>query len=265
MNHIVTGLCAVLSFILCILSHLYIDEKKLNDKKIVSQETEADISENAEVSDSNAAESEAESKENRKSETHAGLLTMFVNKIKDLNVKQWVIVAISIILVSGSCFWVQMYDNITWMAKVKVCITLEMLLSAMIIDIYIKKIPNLLIVSAYILRCVLFIPEFIFFKDDFFVTLLGSLIGFAVSFIIFYILSLITRGGIGMGDVKLISAMGFLIGIAGTFYSLFYGMFICMITAVCFLVSRKRKLKDQFPFGPFIFLGFIVAVFLGTF
>ncbi len=262
MNYIVTGLCAVLSFIICILSHLYIDKRKADDEKAVSED---DTTVKAKISDKNEEETSNEkSTFQLDSETHTGLITMFLNKIKELDLKQWILIIVAVVFASFSAFWVQHY-NITWISVVKIFIAVEMLMSAMIVDMYIKKIPNVLVVSVYILRCALFIPEYIFFKDNFLATLIGSLIGFAVSFIVFYLLSLVTKGGIGMGDVKLISAMGCLVGIGGTFYSLFYGMFVCMITAICFLVSKKRKLKDHFPFGPFIFFGFIAAILLGTF
>ena len=44
---------------------------------------------------------------------------------------------------------------------------MEMLISASIIDKQIKKIPNKLVVSAYLIRVILFVPEYFLFNDTF--------------------------------------------------------------------------------------------------
>jgi len=78
--------------------------------------------------------------------------------------------------------------------------------------------------------------------------------GFFIS-IIAIALSLISGGGLGMGDVKLIIALGFCMGnfqqsLSAIFVSLIIGLF-------WMLVSRKRII----PFAPALLVGFISSNF----
>ena len=94
---------------------------------------------------------------------------------------------------------------------------------------------------------------------------MGSVFGFAISFFVFFLMSILTKSGIGMGDVKLVSAMGCLIGLSGTFFSVFYGMVVCMFMAIGFIAFKKRKVKDKIAFAPFIYIGYLITMILGKF
>lgn len=76
---------------------------------------------------------------------------------------------------------------------------------------------------------------------------------------------LISRGGVGMGDVKLLSAMGFLLGLYGSICVLLYAQLAALVCAVILLVSRKATWKDTLPFAPFFTAGFLLCLILGTY
>jgi prepilin signal peptidase PulO-like enzyme (type II secretory pathway) len=76
------------------------------------------------------------------------------------------------------------------------------------------------------------------------------------------ILAVASRGGIGMGDVKL----AFLLG-AGLGYAVLGGLVLAMaatfVVSVAILVRRGLGArKEMIPFGPFLALGAILALFL---
>lgn len=76
------------------------------------------------------------------------------------------------------------------------------------------------------------------------------------------VIALATRGGIGMGDVKL----AFLIG-AGLGYAVLDAIVVTVLAtflvAIGILASRGMKArKETIPFGPFLVLGALVALFL---
>jgi leader peptidase (prepilin peptidase) / N-methyltransferase len=75
-------------------------------------------------------------------------------------------------------------------------------------------------------------------------------------------LSLVSRGGIGMGDVKL----AFLLG-AGLGWHVVGGLILAMLATfiVSIAILARRGLgarKDTIPFGPFLALGAVLALFL---
>ena len=254
MIYVVTALCAVVSLLNCILSFVYIDRRKLKE---TAETAEEEKNNNSEVS-----LSEAETTEN---EPHTGLITSIISKLKSLTKKQWVCTASLAVITSAGLFWALLCYDLSVTSEIRIAVAAEMLLAATVIDFHIKKIPNKLILGAYIARCIIFIPEYFIYGEDFLGVMLSSIIGFVLCFIVFFLMSLATKGGIGMGDVKLISAVGCLLGVAGTFYTILFGMIVCMLAGIGLILFKKKKMKDKLAFGPFIYFGFLVAILLGTF
>ncbi|HEY2354882.1 MAG TPA: prepilin peptidase [Gaiellaceae bacterium] len=78
-----------------------------------------------------------------------------------------------------------------------------------------------------------------------------------------FIVALIAPGGMGMGDVKLMLVLGAMLG-ATVSVAFFVGMLAAMVPAIVLFArygvgARKVKL----PFGPWLALGAVVALFLG--
>jgi len=266
MIYVVTGFCLLVSFAICVFSLVYAENRKQKEAVLEAVEASEESSEEQESEDKKIGENSDE--ENKGTKQDASLRTTFFYKIKTLTVWQWVIfVLISIASSALLCLetvWIQSNSN-NWITIIKLFLTMEMLISASIIDKQIKKIPNKLVVSAYLIRVILFVPEYFLFNDTFFRVLMGSVFGFAISFFVFFLMSILTKSGIGMGDVKLVSAMGCLIGLSGTFFSVFYGMVVCMFMAIGFIAFKKRKVKDKIAFAPFIYIGYLITMLLGTF
>lgn len=72
--------------------------------------------------------------------------------------------------------------------------------------------------------------------------------------------ALLTGNGIGTGDIKLLSALALLGGIYTVGGALIFGMLICSLAAVVLLLCKKKTMKESLPFGPFVFIGYIITV-----
>ncbi len=72
--------------------------------------------------------------------------------------------------------------------------------------------------------------------------------------------SMLTRGGIGMGDIKLLGSLSLLGGVMLITGTLFFSALLSAGTAIILLVARKKTLQDAIPFGPFIWAGFLLTV-----
>jgi len=71
-------------------------------------------------------------------------------------------------------------------------------------------------------------------------------------------------GGMGMGDVKLAFLMGAALGKTVP-VALFVGMLAAMVPGIVLLVRHGRAARKMgVPFGPFLALGSVVALFAGT-
>ena len=78
--------------------------------------------------------------------------------------------------------------------------------------------------------------------------LFGAIVGFAVMLVIF----VISRGGMGGGDVKLSAAVGLWLGVEGTLLFLLLAFIIGGIISMLLLVSGVKSKGDAIPFGPFL-------------
>lgn len=87
-----------------------------------------------------------------------------------------------------------------------------------------------------------------------------------LSFLLFFALYTFTRGrGMGFGDVKLASAIGFFLG----FPNIIIGMYVAFLTAmivsiILILMGRKKFKGGTIAFGPFLSIGALVGYFFGT-
>ncbi len=76
---------------------------------------------------------------------------------------------------------------------------------------------------------------------------------------------LISRGGIGMGDIKLFAAASLLLGLYGGICSLALAQLAALVAAVLLLLTKKATWKDSIPFAPFLAAGFLICLILGTY
>jgi leader peptidase (prepilin peptidase)/N-methyltransferase len=79
----------------------------------------------------------------------------------------------------------------------------------------------------------------------------------------FFVAALAYPGGMGMGDVKLALLLGFMLGRTVPI-AIFVAMLAALVPSVILLVRHGRSArKMKIPFGPFLALGGIVALFAG--
>lgn len=129
-------------------------------------------------------------------------------------------------------------------------------------DMELMMIPNLCSLVLLGGRILTIVAEFIWMKDEAMAWLLNSLIALVISLLLLLIMAKVTRGGLGMGDVKLFSSLGFLCGVRAVCFTLMFAFLLCALASTGLLLSRKKQLKDSLPLGPFIWLGYGVTVLL---
>jgi leader peptidase (prepilin peptidase)/N-methyltransferase len=79
----------------------------------------------------------------------------------------------------------------------------------------------------------------------------------------FFVAALVYPGGMGMGDVKLALLLGFMLGRTVPI-AIFVAMISALVPSVVLLARHGRAArKMKIPFGPFLALGGVVALFVG--
>ena len=82
------------------------------------------------------------------------------------------------------------------------------------------------------------------------------------AFFFFVLVMLWPGGGMGMGDVTMALFMGAVLG-AGILVAFFVAFLLGSLVGVYLMVVLKRSRKTKVPFGPFLAVGAVLAVFLG--
>jgi leader peptidase (prepilin peptidase) / N-methyltransferase len=134
-----------------------------------------------------------------------------------------------------------------------------------LIDLDVRKLPNVIVLPSYVVAAVLLLLESILSGD--YGALLRAGIGMAALFLFYFVLAFAIPGGMGFGDVKLAGLLGIYLGwlgwgnlIVGAFAAfLFGGLF-----SVGLLIFRKAGRKSKIPFGPWMLLGAWAGILFGT-
>ncbi len=73
------------------------------------------------------------------------------------------------------------------------------------------------------------------------------------------------KEAMGLGDLKLMAAVGSFTGPAGVFWTLFIGSFAGSLAGIGMQISGKIKKRDYIPFGPFLAAGAVLYVLFTDF
>ena len=96
---------------------------------------------------------------------------------------------------------------------------------------------------------------------------LNSLVGGAAGYLIIWMIIFIykrlrNKEGMGLGDAKLLSAIGFWFGWMSIPFILFFSSFIALVLAIPSLINKSKNLSSQIPFGPYLILGCVLYLLL---
>jgi len=95
------------------------------------------------------------------------------------------------------------------------------------------------------------------------ISLLQAAVGILIGGGFFLAIAIVSNGGMGGGDIKLMAALGIWFGWRGILLVMFLAFIIGGVVSVGLLVSRKKGRKSMVPFGPFITLGAYITALYG--
>ena len=162
-------------------------------------------------------------------------------------------------LLSGIC--TELYGY-TVLGTVKRFLIFEVLLIALITDVEFSIIPNMCPFLLMVFGVVFNILNFVLGNPESFKILINGFCTTIICFLFLIIVNKISHSGIGAGDIKLLSCLGFLCGIRVTLFTLFFSFLFCAVFSIVLLIAKKKKMKDSLQLAPFIFFGFIATIFL---
>jgi len=94
---------------------------------------------------------------------------------------------------------------------------------------------------------------------------LGSYMVAAIIASGFFLVIFLASAGqwMGFGDVKLAVLMGLVLGFPNILAALFLAFFLGAVVGLALMAFKKKSLKSEIPFGPFLITGTFLAMFWG--
>lgn len=132
------------------------------------------------------------------------------------------------------------------------------LLSSMIvvsvIDLHHKIIPDVITLPGIVIGIV---GSIFFLPTGFKASLTGILLGGGL----FFLVAVVSRGGMGGGDIKLIAMIGAFLGWTDVLITIILASFIGSIAGIGLMIFLGKDRKYPVPFGPFLSIGGIITLF----
>lgn len=130
------------------------------------------------------------------------------------------------------------------------------------VDFKIRKVPNKLVLA--MLTCwAVIMSVYIFIDISSAIRLLvQSLIGGGTAGVFFLFIYLVSRKGLGGGDVKLVAVMGLYLTFAQLMPMLFFSSILAALFSGILLLTKRATMKSSIPLVPFLYLGALATIFL---
>ena len=94
---------------------------------------------------------------------------------------------------------------------------------------------------------------------DYLNSIIGGVAGYTIIWVIIFLYKKLKNiEGMGLGDAKLLAAIGFWFGWISLPFVLFFSSLTALIVSVPSLIKKTKNLQTKIPFGPYIILGCVL-------
>lgn len=134
---------------------------------------------------------------------------------------------------------------------------ISMILPITVSDLIYQKIPNRILL--------LFTPIFMLYRFYYPIHSFGhSLLSSGFAFLLVGFIIMITRGGMGIGDLKYYTLLGFVFGLKDFLLLFFLSTIYGVIAGVIIMKVNKTGIKTRIAFAPYIGLATLTVLYFGT-
>lgn len=142
--------------------------------------------------------------------------------------------------------WIDMMEYIH---VVQLIAFIMLLIYAAIIDLKARTIPD-------------YVPVLIMLVGLIDMEPVSAVLGLILVPLPYFIMALLKDNSIGGGDIKLMAACGFYLGLQAGYMASIVGLMLAIIIHVAYSVIRSKKMTRGIPLGPYLGAGCIIANFV---
>ena len=94
-------------------------------------------------------------------------------------------------------------------------------------------------------------------------SIIGGALGYLIIWLIYYFYKRFkNKEGMGLGDAKLLSAIGFWFGWISIPFILIFSSVLALVISIPSLLNKSKTMSTQIPFGPYIISGCLLYLIL---
>lgn len=143
---------------------------------------------------------------------------------------------------------------------IKFMVLVSFLIVIGVIDLKTKFVYNSTMILMGIVAVIFLITDYAKLKSFPMDNILGGILGLVIIGLIVFI----TRG-MGEGDIEIAAISGLFLGLKGEVFMLFFAVILGGIVGAIILIVKRKSGKTEMPFGPFLAIAAITAIFYGNF
>ena len=152
---------------------------------------------------------------------------------------------------------------------VKFMVLIPMLMIAFLVDYKLQIIPNRLTLTIFEFGLIFTFAETLLNTNLGINIFINNILGMLVGGGIFLLITLIGgalagKEAMGFGDVKLMGALGLFFGWVNMIIISVMAFLFAAVVSMIILISRRKKINEYIPFGPFIVVASIIPMYLST-
>ena len=151
----------------------------------------------------------------------------------------------------------------------KFMILIPMLIIAFLIDFRLQIIPNRLTLTIFEFGMIFTFIETLLNTNAGIYFFIDNMLGMVVGAGIFLLITLIGgaiagKEAMGFGDVKLMGALGLFFGWTNMILISVMSFLFAAIVSIGILITRRKKISEYIPFGPFIVVSSMIPIYVAT-
>jgi leader peptidase (prepilin peptidase)/N-methyltransferase len=89
---------------------------------------------------------------------------------------------------------------------------------------------------------------------------INAIVGVCLGGGLFFLIAILSRGGMGGGDIKLVAMIGAFLGWQAVLVTIFLGALSGALVGISLMMLKKKGRKDPVPFGPFLAIGALMTM-----
>ena len=151
----------------------------------------------------------------------------------------------------------------TFEYTLKILLVYQLLIPIAYMDYKKQIIPNKLVLLGLLIFTVFLLHELLVLRIEpmILLTFYGS--GLLLGGGVFVLCAVLTKGSMGMGDIKLYGMLGLLLGWEGIANVMFFSIVLVALYGIVMILRKIVSAKSLVPIGPFTFITVMFLIFLG--